>query len=124
MLHLVRVIDQALGYVAPTPTDPSSIDPSDPHSHSHSHSHADTHAHHHASQTMPAPTGPLSSLYHTSTVQEKWVDYPKEYAAFEREGWKKEGELAIDQANEASAKGLKKPPPELRKDGMEGVEQE
>ncbi|KAL8286335.1 hypothetical protein RQP46_004823 [Phenoliferia psychrophenolica] len=109
MLHLVRIIDQALGYVAPTPSDSSSSshDHSDP-----SHSHASAHAHHHASQTMPAPTGPLSNLYHTSTVQEKWVDYPKEYAEFEREGWKKEGEIALDRANEESAKGLKKAPPD------------
>lgn len=128
MLHLVRVIDQALGYVAPIPPESSEgshsySDHSHPHSHS-DHSHPSAHAQHHAAQTMPAPTGPLSNLYHTSTVQEKWVDYPAVYAAFERHSWKKEGERAIDQANAASTKGLKKAPPDLRKDAMKGVQEE
>ncbi|KAK4700844.1 GPN-loop GTPase, partial [Phenoliferia sp. Uapishka_3] len=132
MLHLVRVIDQALGYVAPPiPDDSDNLEDADSHSHdhshdhsSHSHSHASAHARHHASQTMPAPTGPISNLYHTSTVQEKWIDYPDEYAKFERENWKKEGEIAVDKANEEVKKGLKKAPPELRKEGMEVVENE
>lgn len=93
MLRLVQTIDQALGYVAPT----TYLAPS--HSPSHSHSHA--HAHTHAQDQQPRPT-PLDALSYTSTVQEKWIDYPEEHAAFEREGWKKEGELAMERANVAS----------------------
>jgi hypothetical protein len=101
MLRLVQVIDQAIGYVPPTAY--------------HSHSHptttnednedndddtmTDAHAHHHAQQPIPTP---LTSMYYTSTVQEKWVDYPEEYEKSEREGWKLEGELAIKRANEES----------------------
>lgn len=121
MLRLVQVIDQALGYVAPTPPDHSSSPEFDDNSapHPHSHSHASAHAHHHASQAPS--TQPLSNLYHTSTVQEKWVDYPKEYRDFERENWKKEGELAIARANEDSRRraGVTKEMPDGGGEGMD-----
>ncbi|KAM0756273.1 hypothetical protein T439DRAFT_320975 [Meredithblackwellia eburnea MCA 4105] len=117
MLRLVQVIDQALGYVPPPPKsnpengdfDDILSDPTDrsrAHSHSHDHPHSPetaAHARHHASQTMPRFDYP-SNLYYTSTVQEKWVDYPEEYEEYERETWKKEGEWAIDKANEESIK--------------------
>lgn len=84
MMRLVEVIDQALGYVPPTAFHTSSASTS----HSHSHTHSTAHN--------------PSSLYHTTTVQEKWIDNPAEYTAFEREAWKAEGEKALEVANEAS----------------------
>lgn len=91
MLRLVQIVDQALGYVPPTSS--SSDDPlADP---------SLAHAHHHAAQTTPSAPK-VSNLYYTATVQEKWVDHPKEYAEFEREQWRKEGERAIEVANEKS----------------------
>lgn len=116
MLRLVQVIDQAVGYVAPTPLT-SSHSHSHPHSHSpsssrstspepHPHSHADPHASHHASQppsTLSVHPS-LAQLYSSQTVQEKWVDHPREYAEWERERWKEEGEWAVGKANEESRK--------------------
>lgn len=96
-MRLVQVVDQTVGYVAPTAYSQIDAHSDDPHA---------AHAHHHAQQTT---TQPLSSLYHTSTVQEKWVDHPEAWAQHEREGWKREGEVAMEQANErslAEAKGL------------------
>jgi hypothetical protein len=93
MLRLVQVIDQALGYVPPSTVSadlPPGTDPSVAHAHYHSH------------QKTAAPT--YSNLYHTSTVQEKWVDHADVYAEFERKGWEQEGKIAIDRANEASAR--------------------
>lgn len=94
MLRLVQVVDQAIGYVAPTPLTSDADILSDP---------SLAHAHHHAHQTTPSAPN-LSSLYYTSTVQEKWVDHAEVYADFEREGWKREGEIAIKRANEESLK--------------------
>ncbi|BGP25459.1 ATP binding protein [Rhodotorula toruloides] len=100
MLRLVQVIDQALGYVPPSLSSLPSSTTSAPHSHPHSHS--DPHTAHHHSAPHPAfsQSQPLSSALHTSTIQEKWVDYPKEYEKFERDQWEKEGEWAADRANE------------------------
>lgn len=92
MLHLVKIIDQALGYVPPS-TSSTSL----PSSHSHPHSHS------HAHEPAP-PLSSLSSLYHTSTIQEKWIDHPEAYALFEREAWKKEGDEVMKEANERSLK--------------------
>lgn len=96
MLRLVRVVDQSLGYVAPSTTS----------SHSHEHEHLspeEAHAAHHASQSTPSSIpSSLSNLYYTSTVQEKWIDHPDEYAKFERESWRKEGERAVEEANRDS----------------------
>lgn len=95
MLRLVQVIDQAVGYVAPTAY-ASAGSYGDEHDH---------HAHHHAQQPLATP---LSSMYYTSTVQEKWVDYPEEFEVHEREGWKKEGEMAMARANQESLEGIEK----------------
>lgn len=102
MLRLVQVTDQALGYVPPSLSSlPSSTTPDDPHPHSHS-SPADAHAAHHLSAPHPsfAQSQPLSSALHTSTIQEKWVDHPKEWEEFDRARWEKEGEWAAERANE------------------------
>ncbi|BGP32971.1 hypothetical protein JCM10296v2_004758 [Rhodotorula toruloides] len=103
MLRLVQVIDQALGYVPPSlsslpATNPSSSS-TDPHTHFHS---SDAHATHHHSAPHPSfsQSQPLSSALHTSTIQEKWVDHPKEWEEFESSRWEKEGEWAAERANE------------------------
>uniref|UniRef100_A0A0K3CAU2 cysteine synthase n=1 Tax=Rhodotorula toruloides TaxID=5286 RepID=A0A0K3CAU2_RHOTO len=77
MLRLVQVIDQALGYVPPSLSSLSSTS-SAPHQHSHAPS--DPHTTHHHSVPHPSfsQSQPLSSALHTSTIQEKWVDHPKE----------------------------------------------
>lgn len=91
MLRLVQVVDQALGYVAPSTATSEDIDPlADP---------SLAHAHHHAHQKTAAGHS-ISNSYYTSTVQEKWVDYPEVYKEFERKEWKEEGDLAIKKANE------------------------
>ena len=120
MLHLVQVIDQALGYVAPSPLTQTSSSSSDPHSDSHSHSHTDTH-----STLSPHPA--LAARYSSQTVQEKYVDHPAEYAAWERERWQQEGEQAVERANkeERERAGGTKDWREVRgeqEEGMEGIE--
>jgi hypothetical protein len=112
MLRLVQVIDQALGYVPPS-TSSSELPPgTDP---------SLAHAHHHSHQKTPALSH--SNLYHTSTVQEKWVDHADVYADFERKGWEQEGRIAIERANADSARdaGATRSIPQ-DDDEMEGVE--
>lgn len=90
MLHLVRTIDQALGYVAPMAL-PSSTSSADSHTH-----HAHKHSH-------PATTPvDLSRLSRATDVQEKWLDNIDEYAEYERSTWANEGEWARQRANEQS----------------------
>lgn len=116
MLRLVQVIDQAVGYVAPTPLtsthshssphSPSSSRSSSPEPHSHSHSHPHSHPSYHAAQppsTLSVHPS-LAQLYSSQTVQEKWVDNAAEYADWERQRWKEEGDWAIGKANEESRK--------------------
>lgn len=95
MHRLLKIVDQSLGYVPPSN-----------HSHDPNLSPSEAHAAHHASQSQQShsTTKPsdLSNLYHTSTVQEKWLDHSDIYAQFEREGWKLEGERAVNEANEKS----------------------
>lgn len=86
MMRLVEVIDQALGYVPPTAFTTTTTTSSSTTSHSHSYPH------------NPA------SLYHSTTIQEKWIDNPQEYLDYEKEGWKVEGERAVVEANETSLK--------------------
>lgn len=103
MLRLVQVVDQAIGYVAPTAyvsAERNDGEEYDEEEEAHAHHH-----HHHAQQPTPSP---LSNLYYSSTVQEKWVDYPEEYAEYERAGWKKEGEIAIERANKEAMEGVEK----------------
>ncbi|KAL7337641.1 tryptophan synthase beta subunit-like PLP-dependent enzyme [Rhodotorula toruloides] len=78
MLRLVQVIDQALGYVPPSLSFLPSTS-SSPHTHLHSRP-SDQHATHHHSAPHPSfsQSQPLSSGLHTSTIQEKWVDHPKD----------------------------------------------
>ncbi|KAK4054369.1 hypothetical protein OIO90_003602 [Microbotryomycetes sp. JL221] len=96
MLRLVRVVDQAIGYVQPAA---AKLGDDQQHGHSHSHSHG-------PSESFPDV---ISSLYHTANVQEKWVDHVDAYRDFERDIWAKEGQWAIDKANEDSrrAAGVK-----------------
>lgn len=142
MLRLVQVIDQAVGYVAPTPLT-TGHSPSPPHSlsssrssspdpHSHSQSHPHSHASHHAAQppsTLSVHPS-LAQLYSSQTVQEKWVDNTAEYADWERQRWKEEGDWAIGKANEGARKeaGGSKDWRELKEEmgggeAMEGVEE-
>ncbi|GAA5859928.1 hypothetical protein JCM8547_004391 [Rhodosporidiobolus lusitaniae] len=110
MLRLVQVIDQALGYVPPSlsslPSASSSSAPPHSHPHSHSHDHPHDHASHHAHAPHPsfAQSQPLSNLFHTGTVQEKWVDNRQDWEEFERGQWEKEGEWAAEKATEESKK--------------------
>lgn len=103
MLHLVQVIDQSLGYVAPSPLTSS-------HSHSHSHSHEPSsppsqhHTHAHQAPSTLSSHPAFSQLYSSQTVQEKWVDHASEYAEWERGRWKEEGDEAVRRANEESRK--------------------
>ncbi|KAK4054156.1 hypothetical protein OIV83_001181 [Microbotryomycetes sp. JL201] len=88
MLRLVRVVDQALGYVQPAAAQLGDPD----HQHGHSHAHGLT-------ESFPSS---ISSLYHASEVQEKWVDHADAYREFEKSLWQKEGEWAVEKANEES----------------------
>ncbi|BGP08977.1 hypothetical protein JCM10049v2_004830 [Rhodotorula toruloides] len=119
MLRLVQVIDQALGYVPPSLSFLPSTS-SSPHSHPHSSS--DQHATHHHSAPHPSfsQSQPLSSGLHTSTIQEKWVDHPKEWEEFERSRWEKEGEWAVERANEREKRKAMKQAEGT--EGMEGME--
>ncbi|KAM0789561.1 hypothetical protein ACM66B_000372 [Microbotryomycetes sp. NB124-2] len=87
MLRLVRVVDQAIGYVQP-----AAAHLGDDHEHGHSHAHGPT-------ESFPSS---ISSLYHASEVQEKWVDHAEAYREFEKSLWQKEGEWAVEKANEDS----------------------
>lgn len=130
MLRLVRVIDQALGYVAPFSNKPPDGDAdnsgledffptTDGHAHAHAHDHA---GHHHHSRPATRPAD-LSSLYRTTTVQEKWVDNVDEYREFDRKRWEAEGDVAIAEANERSKRqaerGEAEPAGEASMDGVE-----
>ncbi|SCZ89964.1 BZ3500_MvSof-1268-A1-R1_Chr9g10655 [Microbotryum saponariae] len=93
MLRLVQVVDQAVGYVAPTPLTDSDM----------AESPAQAHAHHHSHQSeLPSMVDPLSQLYYSSTVQEKWIDHRDEYETHEKKMWEQEGDRAIEVANEQS----------------------
>lgn len=140
MLRLVRTIDQALGYVAPFSNKPIDTGDSlqddffpsatDAHGHAHDHHHAHgegegAHRHHHHHSRPTTTPADLSSLYHTTTVQEKWVDHRAEYEAFDRKRWEAEGDRAMEEANargrrEAGATRDGPLPEGVR--GMEGVE--
>lgn len=117
MLRLVQVIDQALGYVPPSLSFLPSTS-SSPHTHLHSRP-SDQHATHHHSAPHPSfsQSQPLSSGLHTSTIQEKWVDHPKEWEEFERSRWEKEGEWAAERANEREKRKAVK-----EAEGTEGME--
>lgn len=94
-MRLTQVIDQTLGYVAPT----SQHD----HAHEHCTGSADAHAAHHTHQDAHAlPKLHPSNTFWTSTVQERWVDHADEWSAWERDAWKREGDQAIKRANEDS----------------------
>jgi len=109
MLHLVRTIDQALGYVAPFANKPINADgdsleddffPLADGAHSHGHDHGDSaHRHHHHHSRPATKPADLSSLYHSTTVQEKWVDNRDEYEAFDRKKWETEGDAVMEEAN-------------------------
>ncbi|KAH8921652.1 hypothetical protein BT69DRAFT_1221262 [Atractiella rhizophila] len=75
MLRLLRVVDQALGYVSP------------PHN-----THLEGEDHHH-SHFSSVGMDPADFLYNQE-VQEKWVDYPDVYRAQEMKEWREEGARA------------------------------
>lgn len=137
MLRLVRTIDQALGYVAPFSNKP--IDTNDSladdffpdagaHGHDHNHDHPDDgdgHRHHHHHSRPATKPADLSSLYHTTTVQEKWIDNREAYEAFERKEWEAEGDQVLERANARSRReagvAAGGPLPEgVRMEGVEG----
>lgn len=102
MMHLVRTIDQALGYVAPM-SQVSSTGGGDHDHHDHGHGHNHAHAH------PPTTPAELSRLSRATDVQEKWLDHVEQYAEHERALWAGEGDWARQKANEASrrAAGVK-----------------
>lgn len=137
MLRLVRTIDQALGYVAPFSTKPidtgdsladdffPAADGAHGHNHDHDHDHGEGgHRHHHHHSRPTTTPADLSNLYHTTTVQEKWVDHKAEYEAFDRKKWEAEGDRVMEEANARSRKeaGATREGPLPEGVGMEGVE--
>lgn len=109
MLHLLKILDKATGYIflaspssQPTSSSsPSSSQPSHPHSHAHDHPPPPT-------PFQPAPdsrrfngdalfssiSGPIPGSRDIGDVQERWVDQKEVYDAYEREEWRREGERA------------------------------
>lgn len=112
MMHLVRTVDQALGYVAPMTQSPSTKGHSDS-SHGHrdyrhhhddedDHDHAHAHAPRHVHAHPPTTPADLSRLSRATDVQEKWLDHVEQYAEHERALWAGEGDWARQRANEAN----------------------
>jgi hypothetical protein len=101
MMHLMRMVDRANGYVFVPPPDallpPGTIDESEA-----------------APSNRPNMFGLFSSAAgpvqgpgsDVRDVQERWVDYKEVYDAHERKEWRKEGEILRDQAarEQATAK--------------------
>lgn len=99
MLHLTRVIDRATGSVFVPPTtspapegalNPTNAPPSQrPNTYSL------------FSSALGEIKGPGSNA---RDVQERWIDAREEWDAFEKRQWRKEGEMAMSEAQEAQRK--------------------
>lgn len=94
MAALVRQVDQMLGCV-----------PKVGHSHDENHSQGGEQSHAHNHNESKTPNDLLHSLPATAfptpaDIQERYVDYPEEYAEHERSRWKEEGEAWMKRATE------------------------
>jgi hypothetical protein len=89
MMRLVRAVDRALGYVPPSvaaAADEEGLEGSA------------------VLSDLWRETDPFEEHLALQEVQEKFVDYKEEYREWEKEQWKKEGDEAIERANEKSRK--------------------
>ena len=99
MLHLTRAIDRATGYVfvppkdtlAPEGTIDSSVDTSS--------------ARPNAYGLFSTAAAPIPG--DVRDVQERWIDAREAFDAFEKRGWRKEGEIVREQASRDKAEAGK-----------------
>ena len=97
MLHLLKILDKATGYIflPPSSSTPSSSTPRTA-----------------ASSSAPNGDALFSSIAgripgsDVRDVQERWVDNKDAYDEFEREEWKKEGERAGGKGGGATVEGI------------------
>jgi len=92
MLHLMRAIDKATGYVFVPPSDA----PAPPGTVETPHGAASTRPN--AFSLLSTAAGPMHGpRSDVHDVQERWVDAREEYDVWEREQWRKEGQLVQEQ---------------------------
>ncbi|KAH8827258.1 hypothetical protein DL96DRAFT_1498797 [Flagelloscypha sp. PMI_526] len=93
MLHLTQLIDRATGYIfvpsqdAPQPPETILADPE-----------AAATARPNLMSLMSTAAGPLHGPS-VRDIQERWVDHKDEYDQWEKEQWRKEGDLVREEAN-------------------------
>lgn len=92
MLHLMRTIDKATGYVfvppSNAPAPPGSVESSD----------GGVSTRPNAFSLLSTAAGPMHGpRSDVRNVQERWVDAREEYDAWERVQWKREGQLVQEQ---------------------------
>ena len=91
MLHLMRVIDRATGYIYVPPSNdapPGTTNPADASRSQRPNQYALF------STTAGQLTGPRSDVH---DIQERWIDAKEEWDAFERRAWRNEGEIVRNQ---------------------------
>lgn len=105
MLHLTRAIDKATGYVFVPPAGsnrpPDTIDQSNAATAVRPNTYALF------SSAIGDMKGPASDI---RGVQERWIDAKEEWDAYEKRGWRKEGETVRDLASREHGMGERKQP--------------
>ena len=94
MIHLMRVVDRALGYafIADTSTTTSELSPPTASSSSSDPQHRLNHDNRHA--LFSSAAGLFPNAPKVQDVQERWVDSKQVYDEWEEQQWKMEGERA------------------------------
>jgi phospholipase C len=93
MLHLTRAIDRATGYIFLPPLNtegpPGTVDMSQ----------APTTSRPNTFSLLSTAAGPMHGPgSDVRDIQERWVDYKEQWDAYEKVQWRKEGEIAQDEA--------------------------
>lgn len=103
MLHLLKILDKATGYIFLPPTQPTSSSSLDHSSHSHSHPEsfssttpptASASSRPNGDALFSSISGPIPGSRDIGEVQERWIDQKEVYDEYERGEWKREGERA------------------------------